>query len=319
MDGWRLPVTPEPQQRSRTGWRKLQPPAQAPGPLAEAAVRSREGPPTQTGLRCGLSCRCFSPAGPLHPPRPPSLREQHVNTQAGRAERAGTPSTQSPGRAISPTQTRASGAGRHPLQGRAPISSAWAHLSLLCPSPHPRDSSAGGHMEVEVKETQLGSGGASRPARPREHSASGAQCVLQLCRHPHPAPVPPGPLQSSTVREPTSGPGRRAGLADDIPKCQGPGVQRIISLGPVLAHAHPHTPPSQPLSPRGLEQERGCSRVTLSDPGGHPTGMFRDPLSPCIPHVTHIYPKQVGPTAEPRTLQLGSFWFGPHFTGGKTD
>lgn len=228
-DGRRLPVTHEPRQSS-AGQRKLQPPARAPAPLAEAAVRSREAPPRQTGLWCEPSCRGLSPAGPLHPPGPPAWGSSMA--LGGRAARAGTPSTQSPGWATSPNQTGASGAGRRPLQGRDPIPSAWTHLGLLCPSPHTRDSSAGGHMDVEVKRTQLGSGGAPRPA----------QCVPQLCGHPRPASVPPGSLQSSTTRESTSGPGGRAGLAGNgIPTCQGPGVQRIISLGPVLAQAHPHT------------------------------------------------------------------------------
>lgn len=144
-DRRRLPVTPEPRQSS-AGQRKLQPPARAPAPLAEAAVRSREAPPRQTGLWCEPSCRGLSPAGPLHPPGPPRLGEQHG---AGRAGCAGGHALHAeprlghlpkPNRSLGGGETPAPGEGPHSLRLDPPRPSLPlpAHQGFLCWGPHGR-------------------------------------------------------------------------------------------------------------------------------------------------------------------------------------
>lgn len=170
---------------------------------------------------------------------------------------------QSPGRAISPTQTGASGAGRPPLQGRVPIPSAWAHLSLLCPSPHPPKGFLcwglhGGRGEGDT----IRIWGCFLPSK-----APRAPCLG--C----PADTPTQPLcHLDPSRAAPSGSPHQAqasGLCwQTIPQMPGPRRPEDHQFRTSSGSRTPTHTTFTTAQPPGQEQERGCSRVTPSDPGG---------------------------------------------------
>lgn len=132
----------------------------------------------------------------------------------------------------------------------------------------------------------------------------------QVCAHP--CSQPPRPRQSSTLREPQSGPGSPAGR-------QARPEAGVVSLRPIQPQAHLQMAPLTTPATPGPRASVGTAGKRPAWPwGGIGACMFTDPTPPCTPLYEHTSTQTRGARGQAckvriLTLQLGSFWFHPFY------